>query len=102
MSKSYKKTPGAGDTKGKTSKRIANHKVRQELKRNLNALPKKGNKYKKIYESWDICDYFSIYSWERYWNHQWKWWYAWRRFYGEPEPNREKAYQDWCKYYKRK
>ena len=48
MSKSYKKTPGAGDTKGKTSKRIANHKVRQELKRNLNALPKKGNKYKKI------------------------------------------------------
>ena len=102
MSRSYKKTPAGGDSKSKTSKRIANHKVRQQLKRDLMALPNKGNKYKRVYDSWEICDYFNICSWDQYWNYQWKWWYAWRRSYGYPPPDEKEEYQKWLKYYKRK
>ena len=57
MSRSYKKTPGGGDSKGKDNKKLANHKVRQALKKNLE-LPQKGTKHKRVYNSWEICDYF--------------------------------------------
>ena len=50
MSRSYKKTPYCGDHKGKSKKRIANHKVRNWLKQNPE-VALKGNAYKKIYES---------------------------------------------------
>ena len=101
MSRSYKKTPGAGDSKGKNSKRIANHKVRQAFKNGLDFFSK-GNKYKRVYESYDICDYFDITTFEEYWRLQLKYYYQWRKDCGYPFPNKEEAYQEWCKYYKRK
>ena len=62
MSRSYKKTPWAGDKKGKIKKRIANHYVRQHLK-NHTDLTLGPSDYKKLYESWDICDFYGIVSW---------------------------------------
>ena len=63
----YKKTPWCGDHKGKSKKRIANHHVRNWFKRNPDAILPPGA-YKKIYCSWDICDYGWIHTWEDYWN----------------------------------
>lgn len=64
MSRSYKKIPWAGDNKGKFSKRCANSKVRMFLK-NPNHTAQ-NNSYKRIYESWDICDYGWIETWKEY------------------------------------
>ena len=100
MSRSYKKTPESGDSKGKDNKRLANHKVRQALKKNLE-LPKKGTKYKRVYESWKICDYFNISTFEEYWSYRLKAWHNWGYLYTS-YPDKEKEYQNWGKYYKRK
>ena len=64
MSRSYKKTPWAGDKKGKFKKRCANSKVRMFLKDFNHKL--QNNSYKKVYESWDICDYSWMETWEEY------------------------------------
>jgi len=101
MSRSYKKTPGGGDSKGKDNKRLANHKVRQALKKNLE-LPRKGTKHKRVYNSWEICDYFDISTFEEYWNYRLKIWYNWGHLYDDSYPDKEKEYQNWCKYYRRK
>ena len=101
MSRSYKKTPWAGDKKGKTKKRIANHYVRQHLKNNMD-LTLAPSDYKKLYESWDICDFYGIVSWEEYWK------LSWERYYWccskfpnveHNEPNEKEEYIRWRKYY---
>lgn len=82
MSRSYKHTPVCTDgccTSGvkKYWKRKANRKVRR-----TKGLGRKSKNYKKIYESWDICDY---------------------RFYMEKERFEEKGdLMRWKKYYYRK
>lgn len=61
MSRSYKKHPWVTDHHVKTSqemKRFANKKAR-----NTN-LPNKGSAYKKVFESWDICDFKWHTSWQ--------------------------------------
>jgi len=62
MSRSYKKHPYSGD--GPHNKNHANRKVR----RHLNNGGEMGNRcaYKKMYEQWDICDYYSKWSFARY------------------------------------
>lgn len=58
MSRSYKKYPFVKDKSGsKHGKKFANKKVRHAKN-----LPN-GKAYKKVYESWDICDY--KYLWTR-------------------------------------
>lgn len=53
MSRSYKKYPaGKAEKSCKIGQRFANKKVRKYS----HVIPN-GNSYKKIYESWDICDY---------------------------------------------
>ena len=52
MSRSYKKYPIVKDSCDKAMKRFANKKVRH-----IEELPKKGNAYKKCFESYDICDW---------------------------------------------
>lgn len=53
MSRSYKKHPySGGNTKG--TKRFANQKVR-----NTNDIPN-GKAYRKLFPTWDICEYGSI------------------------------------------
>jgi len=61
MSRSYKKTPYSGDTKHKEDKRAANRKVRHYLDRlNLDDESFAPAAYKKVSDSWNICDYYSI------------------------------------------
>ena len=81
MSRSYKKTPWCGDNKGKVKKRIAN--------------------YKKVYETWDICDYGWVYSWKTYWNKVLKDYIEHPDYYKNP-PNKKEEYRYWYKTYKMK
>ena len=66
MSRSYKKTPWCGDKKGKWKKRRASKVVRRYLKCHPED-PCQGAQYKKIYCSWEICDYGFLRPWEEYW-----------------------------------
>jgi len=64
MSRSYKHTPRSGNTKGKSSKRLANHAVRR--KKLQEDFPAHGG-YRKLYEYWNICDFESVnLSFEQY------------------------------------
>jgi hypothetical protein len=56
MSRSFKKTPRAGDTKSKFHKRYANKLVRRDK---LNEGFNRGL-YKKNYQSWNICDFEDV------------------------------------------
>lgn len=56
MSRSYKRTPRAGDRKKAMCKRAANRRVRKQQAALQN------NLYKKYYNSWDICDYESVHT----------------------------------------
>lgn len=96
MSRSYKKHPWAGDNKGKWKKRIANSKVRSYLKNYENIL--KFSDFKKVYESWDICDYGWLYTWDEYWEHTIQ---DCKRF-NRPIPNKKEEYRNWFKTYKMK
>ena len=97
MSRSYKKTPYNGDKKGKIKKRIANHKVRRSLNRDLSLIVPHG-KYKHLYESYDICDYCWIYTWKQYWAFEL---YCSSRF-NKPLPDKKEAYRRWRKIYHNK
>lgn len=97
MSRSYKKTPYCGDAKGKKKKRLANHKVRQYLKNNDDVVLR-GGAYKRLYETWDICDYYWIVTWEKWAgikpHNNWG--------YEEEEPDYEEEFRRWWRYYKMK
>jgi hypothetical protein len=99
MSRSFKKTPWAGDSKGKIKKRIANKAVRNWLKQHPDVAIQ-GGQYKKIYETWDICDYGWITSWEEYWASCIKNWERWFCRYGKPYPDKKEEYREWLKRYK--
>jgi len=67
MSRSYKKHEVCKQQNTKDMKQMANRHVR----RNMTDLPLKGKAYKKLFESWDICDYKWIWTKEdaiREWN----------------------------------
>ena len=104
MSRSYKKTPWCGDRKGKDKKRIANHIVRQYLKNHMDLNLKPGD-YKKLYETWDICDYGWTSTWEQYWASEWRsyhWMCSMFPHRDNKEPNKEECYRRWLKFYHRK
>lgn len=61
MSRSYKKNAYATDGSPKNvrdHKRLANKKVRNS------DIPLRGKGYRKVYNSWNIHDYVSYYSWK--------------------------------------
>lgn len=97
MSRSYKKTPYCGDNKGRGKKRTAMSKVRSKLKDPNYELPK-GSAYKKIYETWNICDYGWVTSWKEYWNICIRFWHQ----YGGEYPDKKKEYRYWLKWYRNK
>lgn len=99
MSRSYKKTPWCGEQKNKADKRNANKKVRMFLKNPNNHLLK--SDYKKIFESWEICDYGWVISWNEYWNNCLSSYNEHPEWYKEP-PNKKVEYRKWYKYYKMK
>lgn len=97
MSRSYKKTPWTGDKKGKSKKRCANSKIRMFLKNPNHKL--QNNSYKKVYDSYDICDYGWLETWEQY-----KKELETRNYLypSEEKINWKKEYQYWYKTYKMK
>ena len=97
MSRSYKKTPYCGDNKGKFKKRTANSKVRSKLK-NHDFILANGNAYKKVYESYNICDYGWITSWPEYWAICLRMWHR----YGGTYPNKKQEYRYWLHWYRNK
>ena len=101
MSRSYKHTPICGG-KYKFAKNQANRKVRRN-KMDLNV---SHGGYKKVYCSWEICDFLSLCSWEEYWRREWDIYYylfehcptsKWCK-----EPNYDECYRDWWRAYKMK
>lgn len=102
MSRSYKHTPYAGDKKGKEKKRIANKTVRNKLKYYDSQLFPSA--YKRMYPSWNICDYYCIYPWKEYWEREQRF-YAWgvaRGYKHMTEPDERTEYRKWYCWYKRK
>ena len=104
MSRSYKKVGYSGDKKDKELKRLANHRVRQRLKRDLEYTPKPAD-FKRMFESWEICDYGWLCEWDEYWNRQLEWYYCdhmrrWTR--DDAPPDYKEEYRIWHRYYKMK
>lgn len=59
--------------------------------------------YKKLYESWDICDYETVgESFERYFQAMVRYWFSWGMRMGEPFPDFHKSRNDYDKWYIRK
>ena len=101
MSRTYKKTPYCGDNKGKTNKRIANKKVRMFLK-NFNEVLKYSD-YKKISETYNICDYYWIKKKKNYWKRCLKNYYEYNSAGIKTEyPDKKEKYRRWYKMYKMK
>ena len=97
MSRSYKRTPYCGDNKGKTKKRFANKKLRMKMRDHEYELAK-GGAYRKVTESWEICDYYWIMTWKDYWAMCIR---QWQRYGGE-YPNKKEEYRYWLKWYRNK
>ena len=97
MSRSYKKTPYCGNAKRRKLKNYANRVIRRkgELFQN--------SSYKKVYGSYNICDYGSTYrSFEEYYWFRLKLWYSYWQGTAVPFPNRDEEYEQYQKYYIRK
>lgn len=99
MSRSYKKSSYCGDKKGKYKKRVANHTVRNYLK-DINKILSKGG-FKKVFCSYDICDYWWLQSWEEYWEDCLRGYKEHPEWYKQP-PNKKEEYRSWYKSYKMK
>ena len=97
MSRSYKKTPYCGDNKGKAKKRAANSKLRTKLK-DYDFILANGNAYKKVYESYNICDFYWITSWKEYWDICIRIWHQ----YGGDKPDKQQEYRYWLHHYHNK
>ena len=90
MSRSFKHTPHCKCEKScKWGKKQANKRVRHYKGEIGN-----GKNYRKLYNSYDICDYYHIETWQGF-----KKWWEQPRWWQEP---REVDYYEWYKTYKRK
>lgn len=99
MSRSYKRTPRSGDRKDKFFKKYANRKVRRLP---MDEHPLKGNAYKKVFPSYEICDYETVgIDFEQYWECLVKRWHEWD-WRSEPFPDRVEAYQNYFRWFIRK
>lgn len=97
MSRSYKKTPYAGDRKTKWAKRQANKLVRSKLKRWNIQDDISPAYYKKMSESWNICDFHNIFTLDQWMKDKWNL----RRWERENTSEKKKIWE-WYKWYKRK
>lgn len=101
MSRSYKKTPICKDrkTSSKANKRIANSKVRH-----TDNIPN-GKAYRKVFNTWDIHDYVSRYSYEEYMVDFYRDLKEYRNGISDESPFDDKRrfnINDWFKCYRRK
>ena len=108
MSRSYKKTPYCGLQKQKWAKQQANKKVRRYLNRQkIEDESFTPATYKKISESWNICDYYDITSWKEHLAYRKRilaqGLLPWRMILFEDNDfDIDEEYQLWRKWYKRK
>ena len=80
MSRSYKHTPRCGERKGKYSKNLANRRVRR--RKFQDPFPQYAG-YKKMFESWNICDFETVgETFAQFYKNE----LAWRRL-SEPFPD---------------
>ena len=99
MSRSRKKTPILKDSPGKIKKRLANKRVRNCLKRDLEeSLQYK--RYRKTYSQWDLCDWW-------YWGGSFEEYYHYMQRVNNdypvpPFPTKEELRKTWSKKYRRK
>ena len=101
MSRSFKKTPYCGDKKGKAKKHMANDKVRSFFRKNSDITISRSD-YRKIQNPWDICDFYSITTFEEYWQCELNWYEEHKDRYNLPKPNKKEVYIEWYKAYKMK
>ena len=100
MSRSFKKTPRAGDKKKKFFKKYANHQVRY---RSLNDPDLNYGAYKKASCSWNICDFETVgLSFEKYWQSVIQLWRKCGKGVGMPYPDRDEVYNEYRRWYIRK
>ena len=97
MSRSYKKSPYGGDSKDKFYKNYSNRVIRRDKYNKYN-----GNSYKRKTCSWNICDYWSSYTFEEWWDMIIKAWYEFYQYRGYPYPDEKEEYKKWYKHYKMK
>lgn len=103
MSRSYKKTPRAGNDKSSNGyKTIFNRKLRRKMNQHEDfELSSKGG-FKKENPSWDISDYQSInYTFEEYYTLMMR---MWEKYESDrkPAPTKKELYRAWYKDYKMK
>jgi hypothetical protein len=105
MSRSYKKIPYCGDHKGKNKKRTANKHLRSILKQDIETDMNFG-RYKKYYETYDICDYYWFCTWEEYWERELRSYEYFKEFYPDSrfseKPDKKECYREWLKWYRNK
>ena len=95
MSRFYKHTPRAGDTKDKFFKNYANRRLRR--KQLTHSYQHKS--YKKDFCTWNICDYENVgTTFKEFYNFRVKLWSIW---HNEPL-NRDDVYRDYLKWFLRK
>ena len=95
MSRSYKKFPVTKDH-NKGQKQLANRKVRRTDKLH----PLKGGEYKKLYPTWDICDFCWIWTEQDAIDS----WYEEEAEHNKDWPWRHKEFgtlENWLNYWKR-
>lgn len=98
MSRSFKKTPRAGDMKSKFYKAYSNRRLRRR-KVNEEETELTNNSYKKYNNSWNICDYeITHLTFEEYWEE-----IVQNCLMNNSElPSKEKAHKVYYKVYRRK
>lgn len=96
MSRSYKHTPHWRTKKHKEAKKYANRIVRRTK---INEKMLDHNQYKKMYESWDICDWYSLPgSFNTYYKHA----ISLSKHFNEEMPSKKEIKKEYDKYYRRK
>lgn len=96
MSRSYKKHPYCTDKQAnisKEKKRVANSTVRNKLKDPDFEI--QNSDYKKVYPSYDLCDFKYTQTWEEYWKTIWDRY----QMHGGNEPNKKEEYRKWKQLY---
>jgi len=88
MSDTFKKYPGFSAGGNKKGKKLSNRRVR------YSKIISNGGFYKKLYESWNICDY------KNYWYSRHSFW-EWCKEYCGPDEGGIKALKLFYKGYKR-
>ena len=100
MSRSYKKTPRAGDKKNKFFKKYSNHRIRH---RSVEDHDLNYGAYKKASCSWNICDFETVgITFEQYWRSVLRSWHRFGKGVGMPYPNRDEEYREYRRWYIRK